>query len=339
MLRRSAHLDAAGEWGATRLASLERFAHTAWLLIAALIGVSWVFTYVAGGTSSGLPHLFYLPVFLGAFIYGLPGGIVTGLVAGAVCGAWLPVSVESDLHQDTRTWLVRVIAFVVAGAVVGAFSSSLRGRVQNLEQMGSQVVSAFVRAIDAMHPTTARHSEKVAEYSVETARELGLSRTQQESVRMSALLHDVGKLGLPTTILDKPGELSEAEWELVRRHPVESEKILSGVQSFLPYLPGVRHHHERRDGAGYPDGLAGSDIPLAARIIAVSDAFDAMTSSRSYRAAFSDEKAVAILRAAADSQFDPHVVAAFVAARRQAQTAEAPLEPLPRARRFLALSR
>jgi hypothetical protein len=339
MLRRSARVDAACEWGATRLAGLDRFSHTAWLLVAALIGASWAFTYAAGGTSSGLPHLFYLPVFIAAFIYGLPGGIVTGVVAGAVCAAWLPVSVEGDLHQDTRTWLIRVIAFVVAGAVVGAFSSSLRGRVQTLEQMGSQVVSAFVRAIDAMHPTTARHSEKVAEYCVETARELGLSRAQQESVRMSALLHDVGKLGLPTTILDKPGELSETEWELVRRHPVESEKILAGVQSFFPYLPGVRHHHERRDGAGYPDGLAGNDIPLAARIIAVGDAFDAMTSSRSYRAAFSDEKALAVLQAAAGSQFDPEVVAAFVAAHRRVEATETAPPPRPRARRFLPLPR
>ena len=292
------------------LADLSRFRSTAWLGIAAGIGVAYALTVAAGGTSSGLPHLFYLPVFVAAFVYGWSGGVLAGLVGGLVCGVLVPVDAQGT-PQDTRTWLVRLVAFVLAGGIVGAFSSSLRARLRQLQRVNTQVVFAFARAIDVMHRDTAEHSGTVSIHAVVIANELGLDRQSIERVRWVALLHDVGKLAVPREVLDKPGRLTPSEWANVQAHVQASIDILAGIEAFQPYLEGIRHHHERFDGSGYPDGLAGDAIPLDARIIAVADAFDAMTSERPYRPSLSGADALAELRRASDTQFDPAIVDAF----------------------------
>jgi HD-GYP domain-containing protein (c-di-GMP phosphodiesterase class II) len=184
--------------------------------------------------------------------------------------------------------------------------------VNDLETLNMETISAFVRAIDARDPYTARHSEKVAAYAVQLARALGLGPERCERIRLAGLLHDVGKVALERSILHKPGALDDREWAQVRDHPRLSAHIIGGVTQFAPYLAGARHHHERYDGRGYPDGLAGTDIPLDARILAVADAFDAMTSDRSYRPALSHEEAKGRLVADSGTQFDPECVAAFV---------------------------
>jgi putative nucleotidyltransferase with HDIG domain len=298
------------DWGAVWLADLSRFRSTAWLGIAAGIGVAYAVTVAAGGTSSGWPHLFYLPIFVAAFVYGWPGGLLAGVAGSLVCG--LLVSVDADgTPQDTRTWLVRMVAFVLAGGIVGAFSSSLRARLRQLQEVNAQVVFAFARAIDVMHRDTAEHSGSVATHAVVIANALGLDRQSVERVRWVGLLHDVGKLAVPREVLDKPGRLTPSEWANVQAHVQASIDILAGIDAFRPYLEGIRHHHERFDGSGYPDGLAGDEIPLDARIIAVADAFDAMISQRPYRPSLSGADALAELRRASNSQFDPAVVEAF----------------------------
>jgi putative nucleotidyltransferase with HDIG domain len=307
---RLALLRRAGDWSATLVALPARFRATVWLLIAASIATAYVLTEAAGGTSSGLTHLFYIPIFVGAFAYGVPGGVIAALAGGA-CVALVPAEVAAGTVQDTRTWLLRLIAFVVAGAIVGAMTTGLRRRLRRLERLNEQVVLAFVRAIDEMHRYTAEHSTSVARHARAIARELQLDSHSQDRVRWSALLHDIGKLSVPVPILEKTEPLTPAEWHLVRGHPDASVRIVDGIDEFKEYVPGMRHHHERYDGTGYPSGLRGEEIPLDARIIAVADAFDAMTASRAYRAPHTTRDAFTELTRSAGSQFDPDVVQAF----------------------------
>jgi HD-GYP domain-containing protein (c-di-GMP phosphodiesterase class II) len=202
---------------------------------------------------------------------------------------------------------------MLVGWVCGSLTQSLLRRVEDLEALNRETIYAFVRAIDARDPYTARHSEKVAAYAVQLARALGLPAADCERIHLAGLLHDVGKVGLERSVLHKPGKLSDAEWELVRAHPALSAHIIGGVTRFASFLPGVREHHERIDGKGYPDGLAGEEISVDARILAIADAYDAMTSDRSYRTALSHAEAVARLVDGAGTQFDPAFVATFAA--------------------------
>jgi len=171
---------------------------------------------------------------------------------------------------------------------------------------------SMAKAVDLRDKYTHGHSERVAQYSLEIARELGLSEAEQEIILRAATLHDVGKIGVNDAVLNKPGRLSDAEFELIRSHAAKGYAILKSAPSFEPLLPGIRHHHERYDGKGYPDRLAGEAIPLIARIIAVADTYDAMTSNRIYRKALSPEKARQELIAGAGTQFDPKMVSAFL---------------------------
>jgi putative nucleotidyltransferase with HDIG domain len=183
--------------------------------------------------------------------------------------------------------------------------------LRQLQQVNAQVVFAFARAIDVMHRDTAEHSGTVSIHAVVIANELGVDRQSIDRVRWVGLLHDVGKLAVPREVLDKPGRLTPSEWANVQAHVQASIDILAGIEAFQPYLEGIRHHHERFDGSGYPDGLVGDAIPLDARIIAVADAFDAMTSERPYRPSLSGADALAELRRASNTHFDPAIVEAF----------------------------
>ncbi len=173
-------------------------------------------------------------------------------------------------------------------------------------------IQSLALALEAKDRYTAGHSERVCRFSVLLARELGLSEKEVEVVKHAALLHDIGKIGMPEKILRKEGGLTAAEFGLVQDHPSVGAQILSPVRSFARCLAGVRHHHERYDGMGYPDGLKGDEIPMGARIILIADTFDSITSDRSYRRARSVEYAVRQLRANAGTQFDPRCVEAFL---------------------------
>src|SRR3954454_19081765 len=161
----------------------------------------------------------------------------------------------------------------------------------------------------------AAHSRRVTQLAMAVADELGVSAGVHRDVELGGLLHDIGKLMIPAAILAKAGPLSEAERELMRTHVIEGEKLAAGVDALPPGIPMVvRTSHERWDGEGYPDRLRGAEIPLAARIVSCADAFDAMTSSRSYRAALPLDLAVCIVREEAARQFDPDVAEALVVA-------------------------
>ncbi|MCW2967420.1 MAG: hypothetical protein JWM71_1192 [Solirubrobacteraceae bacterium] len=279
------------------------------IVLVALLGALGVVLAV-GGPPTPVTHLFYLAVIAAAVLWGPGVGIATGAVAGVLAEP-VPRALLGELGAIDRGWVVRAGALMLVGWVCGSLTRSLLRRVNELETLNRETIFAFVRAIDARDPYTARHSEKVAAYAVELAQALGLSPAECERIRLSGLLHDVGKLALERSILHKVGPLSDDEWRQIREHPGHSANIIGGVAHFAAFLPGARHHHERYDGHGYPDGLAGTEIPLDARVLAVADAYDAMTSNRSYRAALPHAEAIARLMASAGSQLDPVCVEAF----------------------------
>ncbi|MBV9469286.1 MAG: HD domain-containing protein, partial [Abitibacteriaceae bacterium] len=176
------------------------------------------------------------------------------------------------------------------------------------------VLDAMVTAVDNKDRYTRRHSEDVTEYALWIGEELGTSEETMRIIRVGGLLHDVGKIGVPDEILRKPGKLTNEEYEVLKRHPVLGALIVSGVPGMEAIVDAVRSHHERWDGRGYPDGLAGENIPLIGRIMAVADAFSAMTTTRAYRKGLEWEAAVAEIRKNIGTQFDPKMAKAFLIA-------------------------
>ena len=175
----------------------------------------------------------------------------------------------------------------------------------------NQSKDVLLRAVHERSPNLGAHGGEVAELAERTARHLGLEIDMVRAVRQGAELHDIGKLAIPDTILNKPGALDDAEWGFMRRHTLVGERILAAAPALVDVAKLVRSSHERWDGAGYPDGLGGADIPLGARVIAVCDAWDAMVTDRPYRRAMPREEALAELGRCAGTQFDPDVVEAF----------------------------
>jgi HD-GYP domain-containing protein (c-di-GMP phosphodiesterase class II) len=208
------------------------------------------------------------------------------------------------------------------------FAAILAPTLQNARLWAAQrrqffhMVTALAEALEKRDPYTGGHVRRVVAYSVLLGREMGLAREELRDLRLAATLHDVGKITTPDHILGKPSPLEPAEIEIMRRHAVDGASIVSHLAN--PWvLHGVRSHHERVDGKGYPDGLTDPEIPLAARIIAVADTYDAMTTSRPYRSGMPHERTTAEILASAGTQFCPRVVAAF---RRLSETGRFSLE-------------
>lgn len=176
---------------------------------------------------------------------------------------------------------------------------------EKMERISIQIVKALSGAVDAKDPYTNGHSWRVAEYSREIARRAGLSGETQDDIYMMGLLHDVGKIGVPDAIINKPAHLTEDEFAVIKNHPVMGARILKNIKDFPRLIIGARWHHERYDGKGYPDGIVGDEIPLEARIIAVADAYDAMSSRRSYRDVLPQEIVRSEIEKGKGTQFDP----------------------------------
>ena len=176
---------------------------------------------------------------------------------------------------------------------------------EKLEKISMQIVKTLSGAIDAKDAYTNGHSTRVAEYSKEIARRSGMSKDVQNDIYMMGLLHDVGKIGVPDGIINKPGNLTDEEYCVIKNHPVMGAGILDNITDFPKLSIGARWHHERYDGKGYPDGISGEQIPFEARIIAVADAYDAMSSRRSYRDVLPQEYVRTEMAKGKDAQFDP----------------------------------
>lgn len=173
-------------------------------------------------------------------------------------------------------------------------------------------IKALAEALETKDVDTMGHSDRTVHYALSIAERLGLSEQDQELFQYAAILHDIGKIGIPETILKKPGKLTPEEYEVMKQHPVLGAKIVQQIKFLQPVIPLVRADHERWDGKGYPDGLNGEGIPLGARVVAIVDAYDAMTSDRVYRKALGKEYALAELQKYAGTQFDPHLVKLFL---------------------------
>ncbi|WP_088225702.1 HD-GYP domain-containing protein [Desulfosporosinus sp. FKB] len=172
-------------------------------------------------------------------------------------------------------------------------------------------VEALVQALEAKDTYTSGHSERVGKYAVAIAEGINMSEDKMEFLKYAAVLHDVGKIGVSENILNKKERLLDSEWESIRSHPVIGETIIKSIKFMFDIGQVVRHHHERYDGKGYPDGIQGEDIPLESRIIAVADTYDAITSDRSYRKGKTHEEAIEELKKVAGSQLDPKLVEVF----------------------------
>ena len=176
-----------------------------------------------------------------------------------------------------------------------------------------EIATSLAAAIDAKDPYTKNHSTQVSRYSVALARAINLPETEIERIKLGALLHDVGKIGIPETVLQKEGPLSDEEWVIMKQHPsIGAEKVLMPNPMLRDLIPIVKYHHERIDGKGYPEGLIDDDIPLEAKIVAIADTYHALTSDRPYRKGMSIEKAVSILEEGAGSQWDADLVRTFI---------------------------
>lgn len=228
------------------------------------------------------------------------GGRVLGVVSLGEERSW-----ERSPFTPEKVQLCQSIAAQAAVAIENA------RLYEELQQSFLQTISALAAAVDAKDAYTGGHSLRTTALAASIAQELGLGDEEIELIRYAGLLHDVGKIGIDERILGKSGPLNAKEWEAIRRHPVLGADIVERAAALQQLVPIIMHHHESYDGRGYPKGLKGEDIPLKARILAVADAYEAMTSDRAYRSAMTVEQALATLRQGANKQWDGEVVEAL----------------------------
>jgi putative nucleotidyltransferase with HDIG domain len=196
--------------------------------------------------------------------------------------------------------------------VVKERTKELEESYEKLKAANRQALFGLAEAIEAKDPYTKGHCGRVAAYSLVLAREAGYPAEGLETLEFGAFLHDIGKIGIKDAVLLKPGPLDEAEWTHMREHPVKGFEIANKIEMLKPIMSAVRNHHERWDGSGYPDKMTSHEIPLAARIVAIADAFDAMATDRPYKQALPLDECEAVLRKTAGKMYDPELIEVFV---------------------------
>jgi putative nucleotidyltransferase with HDIG domain len=227
--------------------------------------------------------------------------------------------VIARLHESARTGELpefdsqreRIHEIRALTASFNQAAAAIRDGQARLQQASVEFIESLASALDARDPYTAGHSRRVSQYATATAQAMGLAPAQIQEIRVGALLHDIGKIGITDAVLQKPGRLTSEEDALIRLHPSIGRRILEGVNGFQPYLNVVELHHENWDGSGYPKGLHREATPLTARVVKIADAWDAMTSDRPYRQGMSRNQALAMLRKASGTQMDPAIIEVF----------------------------
>jgi putative nucleotidyltransferase with HDIG domain len=255
--------------------------------------------------------LFFIPLLLSAAWFGGPGAAASTAVVTGICGVSVVLGWSTDLAIHVSQ-VGELGVFWLVGGLAANFFEQQRKHILNMEEANENTLVALASALDAREHGTGLHSQRVAEYTLRLAAEMGVKEPDALAViGKGALLHDVGKIGVPDSVLLKPGLLSPDEWEVMRKHSEVGNRMLRKIGFLREPAEIVLCHHERYDGTGYPRGLKGEEIPLGARMFAVIDVFDALTTARPYHDATSHAAAVKILRSGAGDHFDPAVVAAF----------------------------
>ena len=228
---------------------------------------------------------------------------------------------------DTISWFqtAKGLAFVVASSVVifvltRRYLERAERTAEKLEEAYEQTLSGWAAALDIRDHSTGEHTARVTELTVALAERFGVEGDELADIRRGATLHDIGKMAVPDAVLGKVGPLTDAEWALIRQHPDVARQMLSGISFLEPALPIPWCHHEKWDGTGYPRGLSGAEIPFPARLFAVVDVFDALTSDRPYREPMTTMAALTRIEAESGRHFDPEVVDAFIELMLERQT-------------------
>jgi len=225
-----------------------------------------------------------------------------GTLFGALAVEYDPATGVTEAEERSARQLADQITIALANAAL----------LQDLDALSTGALTALARTIDANSPWTAGHSERVTHVAMTIARTMGLPAAELDTLYRGGLLHDIGKIAIPAAILNKPGKLSEDEYAIIKQHPATGARILSPIRAYRDTIPIVMSHHERLDGSGYPEGLRGNEIPLLARITAVADVYDALSSPRPYRPGWMINRVLDHLQEGAGTQFDPDIVAALV---------------------------
>lgn len=245
--------------------------------------------------------------FLGIGFYNMSIWAIISLVTAVVLSRYFLIPVISP-------GIITFITFYITYLLIALISTALMKRVKKIKEDNIELSIALSKALDSRDTYTLYHSENVTKYSLAIAKKIGLSQEQLEVIQIGGLLHDIGKIGIPEHILNKPGRLDEEEYKIVKSHPVIGYDMIKHVESFQRngILDIVLYHHERYDGKGYPEGLKGEEIPFLARIVAVADTFDAMSSNRVYRDGIETRKILDELKFNKGRQFDPDIVDVFL---------------------------
>jgi putative nucleotidyltransferase with HDIG domain len=255
--------------------------------------------------------LYLFPILLSAMWFGARGAAASTVFATLVCGglagiAW-PAEVSSQVER-----VGEVAVFWLVGGLSASFFEQQKRFVGQIEVANDNTLMALAAALDVREHNTGVHSQRVADYTLRLAREVGVrDKGTLDDFWRGALLHDVGKIGIPDNVLLKPGRLSEEEWVVMRNHPEVGARMLRKIEFLRGPAEIVLSHHERYDGAGYPGKLKGARIPLGARLFAVIDVYDALTTDRAYHTARSHTEALNKISVEMNSYFDPAIVAAF----------------------------
>lgn len=295
----------------------------------AVSGYLLMYTFVLLNTNTVMTYGYIIPMLSLIVLYHSPrlvlvmGSVALAANIACVIRFFIIGMVTSDDIKDVEIQLGMIlfcfvfayIASVLYNKIViqnEAYIESIDDKQKQLERVTLQTITTIANIIDAKDEYTKGHSYRVAEYSSALAQELGYSKERVSNVKYIGLLHDIGKIGIPDSILNKPGRLTDSEYALMRKHAEIGGNILSGNNMIDGLDEGAKFHHERYDGRGYPNGLKGEEIPEMARIIGIADAYDAMTSNRVYRKRLTNEKVISEIKKCSGTQFDPKLAEIFV---------------------------
>lgn len=259
-----------------------------------------------------LRKLYFLPPVVAAAWFGLRGAIITTSVVSVVFLVHAFLDWPGN-YMEQANQLGELAGFWVAGLIPGWLFDRQKSLLLDLAKANEETIIGLVSALDLREHNTRMHSQRVREYTELIATRFGVDEAARREVGFGALLHDVGKIATPDQILLKPGKLTDSEWEEMRKHPEAGYRIVKRIGFLKDAAEIVHAHHERYDGKGYPRGLKGDAIPLGARLFMVADVYDALTSERPYKSPLSFEEAAAEITKHKGTQFDPDVVATFVA--------------------------